>query len=160
MNQPTTPTSSITDPGEEDRSAVLWDVEPADDPVEAAADAVVMADLVLTGRHVSTAEYLAGLMTAAALDTAGRADRLPRDLFPEGDPELVQAVWERACAVTWRAAGLHFASRADPAVLAKLRAEFEGAGFHAMAGTTGRALSVVERAASVHPADGRPEREH
>lgn len=121
---------------------------------------VGQADLVLAGRHVSTAQYLAGLMAGAELDTAGRADRLPRDLFPEGEPELVQEVWERACAVTWRAAGLYFAARTDPAVLAKLRDEFEEAGFHAMAGTTGRTLRIVERAASVHPADGRPEREH
>ncbi|MDX2948027.1 hypothetical protein [Streptomyces caniscabiei] len=133
---------------------------PAPFSVQESGVDVGQADLVLTGRHVSTAQYLAGLMAGAELDTAGRADRLPRDLFPEGDPELVQAVWERACAVTWRAAGLYYAARADPAVLAKLRDDFEGAGFHAMAGTTGRALRVVERAASVHPADGRAEREH
>ena len=117
-------------------------------------------DLVLTGRHVSTGQYLAGLMAGAELHTAGRPDRLPRDVFPEGDPGLVQAVWERACAVTWRAASLHFASRSDPAVLAKLREELEGAGFHAMAGTVGRAARVVERAALAHPADVRAEREH
>lgn len=117
-------------------------------------------DLVLTGRHVSTGQYLAGLMAGAELDTVGRADRLARDLFPQGDAELVQAVWERACAVTWRAASLHFASRSDPGVLSRLRAELEGAGFHAMAGTVGRSARVVERAASVHPADVRAEREH
>lgn len=127
---------------------------------EASTVDVGQADLVLAGRHVSTAQYLAGLMAGAELDTVGRADRLPRDLFPEGDPVLVQEVWERACAVTWRAAGLYFAERTDPAVLAKLRDEFEGAGFHAMAGATGRALSVIERAASAHPADGPVEREH
>ncbi|MBP5918703.1 hypothetical protein F3K34_43755 [Streptomyces sp. LBUM 1486] len=157
MNQPTTPTSSIPGPGDgEDGSGAPW----ADDPAEAAAQAVVMADLVLAGRHASTAQYLAGLMAAAELDAVGRVDRLPRDLFPDADPVLVQEVWEKACAVAWRAAGEYFAARHDPAVLAAAQAEFESAGFHAMAGTVARSLRVVERASSVHPADGRPEREH
>jgi hypothetical protein len=147
-------------PSEEEGSAAPWDVEPAEDPAEAAADAVVMADLVLAGRHASTAQYLAGLMTAAALDTAGRADRLPRDLFPEGDSELVQAVWDRACAVAWRAAERYFTARQDPTVLARLRAELEEAGYLAMSGMVARSLAVVRSAGLAHPADGPGEREH
>lgn len=155
MNQPNTPAS-----------ASLWGT-PGPDPVDAAgavetseAEQTVRADLVLAGRHVSTAQFLAGLMAAAELDAVGRADRLPRDLFPDADPALVQEVWEKACAVAWRAAGQYFAARHDPAVLAAVQKEFEGAGFHAMAGTVGRSLTVLERAAQAHPADGQAEREH
>jgi hypothetical protein len=164
VNQPTTPTTSTGSTpspapglGEEEGSAAPWDVEPAEDP---AAAAVSTADLLLVGRHVSTGGYLAGLMAAAELDTAGRADRLPRDLFPEGDPELVQAVWDRACAVAWRAAERYFTARQDPAVLARLRAELEEAGYAAMSGMVARSLSVVRTAGLAHPADGPGEREH
>ena len=150
MNQPTTPTSST--PGPAGEESAPW----ADDPHAR----VEMADLVLAGRHVSTAQYLAGLMARAELEAAGRVDRLPRDLWPDADPVLVQEVWEKACAVAWRAAGEYFAARHDPAVLAAVQKEFEGAGFHAMAGTVGRSLTVVERAAQAHPADGHAEREH
>ena len=117
-------------------------------------------DVVLAGRHVSAGAYLAGLMAAAELETVGRVDRLPRDLFPDADPVLVQAVWDRACAVVWRAAERYFAARQDPAVLRELQAGLEAAAYHAMAGLVGDAARVVRRAGVVHPADGRFEREH
>jgi hypothetical protein len=70
-------------------------------------------------------------MAAGQLETAGRVDRLPRDLFPDADPVLVQEVWDRACAVAWRAAERYFTARQDPSVLARLRAELEEAGHRA-----------------------------
>lgn len=117
-------------------------------------------DLVLAGRHVSTGQFLAGLMAAAELEMAGRVDRLPRDLFPDADPALVQEVWEKACAVAWRAAERYFTARQDPTVLVRLRAELEEAGHAAMAGMVGRSLAVVRTAGLAHPADGPVEREH
>jgi hypothetical protein len=133
--------------------------QPEPEP-ETAAEQAVRVDLVLGGRHMSTGAYLAGLMTASAVETAGRVDRLPRDLFPDGDPVLVQEVWERACAVAWRAAERYFTARQDPAVLAGLRAGLEEAGHHAMAGMVARSLAVVRTAGLAHPADGLVEREH
>lgn len=129
-------------------------------PAEAKADQALRVDMVLAGRHVSTGQYLAGLMAAAELETAGRVDRLPHDLFPDVDPVLVQEVWERACAVAWRAAERYFTARQDPAVLAGLKADLEEAGHAAMAGMVGRSLSVVRMAGLAHPADGAVEREH
>lgn len=117
-------------------------------------------DVVLAERHVSAGAYLAGLMAAAELEVVGRVDRLPRDLFPDADPVVVQAVWDRACAVVWRAAERYFAARQDPAVLRELQADLEAAAHHAMAGLVGDAARVVRRAGTVHPADGRFEREH
>jgi hypothetical protein len=136
-------------------------VEPQTGPQpETAAERTVRVDLVLAGRHVSTGQYLAGLMAAAELETAGRVDRLPRDVFPDGDPVVVQEVWDRACAVAWRAAERYFTARQDPAVLAELRAGLEEAGHHAMAGMVARSLAVVRTAGLAHPADGLVEREH
>lgn len=134
-------------------------VPPPVDEEHARADAPPV-DEVLAGRHVSAGAYLAGLMAAAQLETVGRVDRLPRDLFPDADPDLVQAVWERACAVVWRAAERYFAARQDPVVLRELQAGLEAAAHHAMAGLVGEAARVARRAGAVHPADGRLEREH
>ena len=131
---------------------------------EHARAGVPSVDGVLAGRHVSAGAYLAGLMAAAEVETVGRVDRLPRDLFPEADPVLVQAVWDRACVVVWRAAERYFAARQDPQVLRELQAGLEAAAYHAMAGLVCDAVRVSRRAGAVHPAehpaDGRFEREH
>lgn len=148
-------------PGIQPEAAAGFQPEPEPGPeVEGETEQTVRADLVFAGRHVSAGQYLAGLMAAGQLETAGRVDRLPRDLFPDADPVLVAEVWERACAVAWRAAERYFTARQDPAVLAGLRAELEGAGHAAMAGMVGRSLAVVRTARLAHPADGTVEREH
>jgi hypothetical protein len=107
---------------------------------------VARADTALAGRAVSSGEFLAGLIVAAELDTVGRPGKLPADLFPEfpdADPALVQAVWDRALAVGLRAGRFRGAPRFHRDTLARLQGELEAAGHAAMAGLVARSLSAV-----------------
>lgn len=107
---------------------------------------VASADAQLAARAVSSGEFLAGLILAAELDTVGRPAKLPADLFPEfpdADPALVQAVWDRALAVGLRSGQFRGAPRFHRDVLARLQGELEAAGHAAMAGLVARSLSAV-----------------
>lgn len=115
------------------------------------------ADAVLTGRAMSSGEYLAGVLAAAELDTVGCPEKLPRDLWPDLDPVVLQAVWERAVVVGWRAAQVAGDDRARGDRLHVLHSRLTEAGFHAMAGSVARSRRLV---APEHPADGEAERGH
>jgi hypothetical protein len=141
---------------------------PSTDPASAggpggfdeAAFEVMRADAVLTGRAMSAAEYLAGILAAAELDTAGMPRKLPIDLWPDADPALVQEVWDRACVVAWRAHQFASSAWLHRDRLQDLQAQLSQAGFHAMAGSVGRSLRLVVPDPVRHPADGEEPREH
>lgn len=117
---------------------------------------VMRSDTVSAGRAMSTAEYLAGLIAAGQLDTVGSPRKLPRDMWPDVDPVLVQEIWQRALVVGVRAGQFMVAPRFHRDKLARLRGELSEAGHRAMGDLVGRSLSVVER----HPADEGEGREH
>lgn len=107
-------------------------------------------DAVLCGRAMSAGEYLAGLILNGQLETVGRPDRLPRDLFPHVDPDVVAAIWQRGLAVGLHAGRVSAAPRLFRDQLARVQGLFEAAGFAAM----GRAVSRSRRLVTPHPADG------
>jgi hypothetical protein len=122
-------------------------IEPAaDDAGEAAAFQSMRTDAVLTGRAMSSGQFLAGLIATAELETVGRPARLPADLFPEfpdADPALVQAVWDRGLAVGLHAGRLSAAPRLFRDQMDRVAGEFEAAGFNAMAGSVRRSRALV-----------------
>lgn len=105
------------------------------------------------------AEHLAGLIVAGQLDTAGTPDKLPMDLFPDEDPKVVKAIWQRALVVGIRAGQMSQAPRFRRDQLARLQGELQAAGDFAMAGLVGRSRRVADRAPEWHPADGEGVRE-
>jgi hypothetical protein len=121
---------------------------------EAAAFEVMRTDAVLAGRVMSSGQYVAGLLAAALVDTAGGPRKLPADLWPDVDPVVVQEIWDRACVVAWRASQFAGAAWPHRETLAALKAQLEETGFHAMAGLVGRSREVVVRSRPVHPVDG------
>lgn len=123
-----------------------------------AALEVMCTDAVLAGRAMSSAVYLAGLLAAGELETAGTPRKLPADMWPEVDPAVVQAIWDRAAATAWRAAQFAQAPWPHRETLAALQARFAEAGFHAMGGVAGRARELAVR--SRHPVDGEIGRSH
>lgn len=129
-------------------------------PVDDAAFEAMRTDAVLTGRAMSSGEYLAGLLAAAQVDTAGTPRKLPVDLWPDLDPVVVQEIWDRACVVAWRASQLAGAPWLHRDRLQALQGQLTEAGFHAMAGSVARSARLVVREDVVHPADGAIAREH
>lgn len=116
---------------------------------EAAVD-VAYADGVLSGQLMSAAVFLAGLLANGLLETVGRPDKLPQDLFPGPEPEVTQASFQLGVAV-----GLHAGRRsASPRLyrdeFARVQGLLEEAGFEAMARMVGRSRRLV----APHPADG------
>ena len=126
---------------------------PYDDPGWAES-----ADGVLAARARSSAEYLAGLLAAAELETAGAARKLPADLWPDVDAEVVQEIWDRACAVAWQASRVAASPWLYRDRLQALQAALKECGFRAMAGLVGRTHRLVVRAE--HPVDSEIAREH
>ncbi|RSN55580.1 hypothetical protein DMH12_15285 [Streptomyces sp. WAC 04229] len=117
-------------------------------------------DAVLCGRAMSSGEFLAGLIANAQLETVGRPDKLARDLWPDADPVLIQAVWDRALAVGFHAGRVSAAPRMFRDQLDRLAGVFAKAGFHAMAGSVARSRRLVAPEAPPHPADGETEHGH
>jgi hypothetical protein len=115
-------------------------------------------DAVLTGRAMSSGEFLAGLLAAAQLDIAGTPRKLPADLWPGVDAVVVQEIWDRACAVAWRAAQFAGSPRLFGPRLHVLQEQLTEAGFHAMGGSVARSRRLV--APESHPADGEVTRGH
>lgn len=107
-------------------------------------------DAVLCGRAASSGEFLAGLILTGQMETVGRPDRLPADLFPHVDPDVVQAVWDRALAVGLHAGRVSAAPRLYRDQMARVQGEFAAVGWHAMARMVGRSRRLV----APHPADG------
>ena len=115
-------------------------------------------DSVLTGRAMSSGQYLAGLIAHGELETVGRPSMLPADVFAGEDPVLVQRVWDRALAVGFHA-GRTSVTRTHPDELERSRAQFEAIGFLAMQGLVSRSWGLAVRG-QVHPGDGEIAREH
>lgn len=106
-------------------------------------------DAVLNARNAEAAVRIAGLIAAGQLDTAGSPRKLPMDLFPDDDPEVVRRVWERALVVGVRAGQLMNAPRFYRDKLERLQGELAAAGFEAM----GRSVGRAREAAAGHPVD-------
>ncbi|MFJ8727732.1 hypothetical protein [Streptomyces sp. NPDC093269] len=123
-----------------------------------AAFQTMRTDAVLTGRAMSSGEYLAGLIGHGLLETVGRPDKLPADVFAGEDPVLVQRVWDRALAVGFHA-GRMSVTRTHPEELERSRVQFEAIGFAAMEGLVSRSRGLAVRA-QVHPGDREIAREH
>ena len=113
-------------------------------------------DAMLAARNAGAAVRIAGLIDAAQLDTAGSPRKLPMDLFPGVDPEVVRMVWERALVVGVRAGQLMGAPRFYRDKLERLQGELAEAGFRAMGRSVGRARAAVPG----HPADVEDGRGH
>ncbi|MFG2359339.1 hypothetical protein [Streptomyces sp. NPDC048521] len=121
------------------------------------ADAVLTGRVMMTGQAVSSAEFWAGLLAAALVDTAGSPRKLPADMWPEQDPVVVQEIWDRAAVVVSRAAQFAASPWLHRDRLQGLQERLAEAGFHAMAGSVQRSLRLV---VSGHPADSEIGREH
>jgi hypothetical protein len=107
-------------------------------------------DAALAAQAMSAAVFLAGLIANAQLETVGRPDKLPQDLWPHVPPEVAQQIFERGVAV-----GLHAGRTSrDPRLyrdqFARVQGVFEEIGFEAM----GRAVGRSRRLVAPHPADG------
>lgn len=107
-------------------------------------------DAALSGRNMTSAVFLKGLLDNGQLATVGRPDRLPQDLFPHVDPDVVQAIWDRALAVGLHAGRVSASPRLHRDQMLRVQGEFERIGFEAMARSVGRSLRLV----APHPADG------
>lgn len=115
-----------------------------------AAWEVARQDAMLCGRASSSGEFLAGLILNGQLETVGRPDRLPADLFPHVDPAVVQAIWDRALAVGLHAGRVSASPRLYRDQMLRVQGELEAVGFEAMARLVGRSRRLV----ASHPADG------
>lgn len=122
---------------------------PVDDAAAGAREAA-QADAVLVRRNMSSAVFLAGLIANGQLETVGRPEKLPQDLFPHVDPDVVQAIWDRALAVGLHAGRVSAAPRLFRDQMLRVRGQFEAIGYEAMARRVGRSLGLV----APHPADG------
>lgn len=123
-------------------------------PVDDAAFETMQTDAVLAGRAMSSGQFIAGLIANAELETVSRPDRLPRDLWPDVDPVVVQEIWDRALAV-----GLHAGRRSSSPRLyrdemQRMAGVLADAGFHAMGGLVSRSRRLVAPEGASHPADG------
>ncbi|WP_046249561.1 hypothetical protein [Streptomyces sp. MBT28] len=125
--------------------------------LEEAAFETMRADAVHAGRAMSSGAFLAGLIANAELETVGRPDRLARDLWPDVDPVVVQAIWDRALAVGLHAGRRQSSPRMFRDEMARVSAALSEAGYHAMAGLVARSRRLV---APEHPADGEAGRGH
>jgi hypothetical protein len=125
-------------------------VQSESSPAPVPSPETAYADGVLSGRVMSSAVFLAGLLANSELETVGRPDRLPQDLFPHVDPDVVEAIWQRALAVGLHAGRVSASPRLYRDQFARVQGLFEAAGFHAM----GRAVSRSRRLVAPHPADG------
>lgn len=130
------------------------------DAEEQAAFERMRADSVIASRSMSAGQFIAGLLAAAELESAGTPEKLPAETWPDVDPVAAQEIWNQACLVAWRAARYAGSSRLSAERLQALQDQLAEAGFHAMAQTVGRSRQLVARAASVHPGDGQIARDH
>ncbi|WP_055693435.1 hypothetical protein [Streptomyces prasinopilosus] len=124
-----------------------------DGVLEDEAFETMRTDAVLTGRAMSSGEFLAGLIANAELETVGRPDKLARDLFPDVDPVVVQRIWDRALAVGLHAGRRSVMPRLYRDEMDRIAGALEEAGFHAMGGSVARSRRLVAPEVP-HPADG------
>ncbi|MEU1327152.1 hypothetical protein [Streptomyces microflavus] len=119
---------------------------PSATPTPAAPDAPSPAhvDRALADRCQSSGDYIAGLLAAGHLEAAGTVRKLPAALFPDWDPDMVQAVWDAALPVGFQAGKLSVRPTWTPDALHRLQDLMTEAGFVAM----GR---LAARSAALHP---------
>ncbi|MFC9891484.1 hypothetical protein [Streptomyces pilosus] len=136
---------------------------PADDAqggvLEDGAFEAMRTDAVLTGRAMSSGEFLAGLLANGQLATVGRPDKLAVDLWPGVDPAVVQAIWDRALAVGLHAGRRSVTPRLYRDEMDRIAGVFAEAGFHAMGGSVLRSRRLVAPEVP-HPVDGEEPRGH
>src|ERR1044072_3532105 len=126
---------------------------------EDAAFEVMRVDAVLTGRAMSAAEFLTGVLLNAQLETVGRPDKLPADLFPDEDPVVVQRIWDRGLAVGFHAGQVSSDPRRYRDQMERVEGLLMEAAFRAMGGSVARSRRLVAPEVS-HPADGEDPRGH
>lgn len=117
---------------------------PGSTPATPDAPSPAHVDQALANRCQSSGDYLAGLLAAGHLEAAGTVRKLPTALFPDWDPDMVQAVWDAALPVGYQAGKLSARPTWTPDALHRLQDLMVEAGFQAM----GR---LVARSASLHP---------
>ncbi|MFI2620434.1 hypothetical protein [Streptomyces sp. NPDC018584] len=108
-------------------------------------------DQALTDLATSSGHWLAGLITAGMLDTAGTPDRLPELAFTHHglDPAAVREIWQAGLAVGYRAGRIATTPRLHRDTLTRLQTALTHAGYTAMGRLTAQSLTVT----AVHPAD-------
>ncbi|MFD8516498.1 hypothetical protein ACFV27_36835 [Streptomyces antimycoticus] len=112
------------------------------------------ADQAAAFLAASSAEHLAGILAEGMLDTVGQPAKLARLLFPDGDPELVDAVFKLGVATGYRGGLLAGRPRWAADELDKARSALSEAGYAAMAALVDRAAGTVRpRPVEPHPAD-------
>lgn len=127
-------------------------------PSDDASFKAVMVDTVSTGRNMGAGAHIAGLLTAAQVATVPTPAALLKDLWPDVDPAVVQAIYDRGVEVGWRGARYYAAPRLHGEELAQVQAVLEAAGHEAMRGMVARSRVLAER--SSNPGDGEIAREH
>lgn len=119
------------------------DGRPAERPAEHAPDAATAAaDRALAGRIVCTGDMIAALIGGGLLETAGTPTKLPRYLWPQLDPNLVQEIWDAGAAAGYYAGRAQSRSRWEPEKLAEVAAALEEAGWRAMGRVVQRAVDA------------------
>lgn len=111
-------------------------------------------DTQLTERATDSGAWLAGLITASMLDTAGRPDKLPEYTFADLGlpPETVTRIWRAGLAVGYHAGKTAARPRFHRDTLTRLHAELAAAGYLAMARQTIRTLTTL----GIRPHDEQP----
>lgn len=119
-------------------------------------------DLVCGGQAVASGQYLAGLILAAQLDTAGTPQQLIHDLHPDVDPVERQEIWDRGLAVGIRVAALMLSPRRSLTLdeLRQFKAQLEEVGHAAMTGMVARSAGMAAKLAPAHPVDEEEARGH
>lgn len=110
----------------------------------------VAVDQELHGRNLRSAHVIAGVLDAGLLNHAGRPEKLPTALFPDVDPDAVQAIWNMALVVGIWAGKAMLRPRWEPEMLDRFRDALDAAGHHAMATSVNTAAQCGRRQ---HPAD-------
>jgi hypothetical protein len=119
---------------------------------EGASSEVLRADGVFVGRAYSAGMFLAGLIADGQLATVGSPSKLPADLFPDVDPEVVDAIWKRALAVGLHAGRVSAAPRLHRDQLDRIAGQFAEVGYVAMGRSVARSRALVAPELK-HPAD-------
>lgn len=113
---------------------------------------VLRADAVLVGRAASAGMFLAGLIADGQLATVGSPTKLPADLFPDVDPAVVDAIWQRALAVGLHAGRVSAAPRLHRDQMDRIAGQFAEVGYVAMGRAVARSRALVAPELK-HPAD-------
>ncbi|WP_330328275.1 hypothetical protein [Streptomyces pseudovenezuelae] len=113
---------------------------------------VLRADAVLAGRAASAGMFLAGLIADGQLATVGSPSKLPADLFPDVDPAVVDAIWQRALAVGLHAGRVSAAPRLHRDQMDRIAGQFAEVGYVAMGRAVARSRRLVAPELT-HPAD-------